>query len=87
MSAVRRRKASAQAPTSESDTDGGQYSDAPVDSNSPTDAAPTPLTHTKGENKGGKMAKRLKFGSLLLVFLCCIIAAGHLWTLFLVCRA
>lgn len=30
------------------------------------------------------MKKRLVFGSLLLAVLCCIIAAGHLWTLFLV---
>ena len=53
-----------------------------------TDAPPPPPTvgHSKGENRGGKMRKRLTYGTMLLVFLCCIIAAGHLWTLLLVRR-
>jgi len=42
------------------------------------------MAHSKGENKFAKMKKRLIFGSLLLVALCCIIAAGHLLTLGLV---
>lgn len=53
-----------------------------------TDAPPPPpsVGHSKGENRGGKMRKRLTYGTMLLVFLCCIIAAGHLWTLLLVRR-
>ena len=63
----------------ESDTDAGNCSDT-------SDRAPAPPTagHSKGENKASKVKKRLIFGSLLLVLLCIIIAAGHLWTLGLV---
>ena len=75
----RHRRAAADGP-SDSETDAAMSDTASHD----VYAAPPAATHSKGENKAGKMKKRLIFGSLLLVALCCIITAGHLWTLALV---
>jgi hypothetical protein len=66
----------------DTDTDAGM-----TDDETPASSASSPPkvgAHSKGENKGSKIKKRLFFGSMLLVFLCCIIAMGHLWTLYLV---
>ena len=65
---------------SDSETDAAMSDNASHDAY----AAPPSATHSKGEKKAGKMKKRLIFGSLLLLALCCIITAGHLWTLALV---
>jgi hypothetical protein len=43
-----------------------------------------PPVAKKKESGWPKMKKRLIFGSMLLLFLVMIIAAGHLWTLVLV---
>lgn len=43
--------------------------------------------HSKGESKMSKLLNRLVFGCVLLLVLCCVIAAGHLATLGLVVRS
>lgn len=80
MSSELRQRKPPQPPDNDDSTDGGM-SDGARDTDEP---APKPAAHSKGENKSSKVKKRLIFGSLLLVFLCCIIAAGHVWTLGLV---
>ena len=74
----RETPATGSASADDTDTDGN------MSDGRSNEAVAKPGGHSKGENKMSKMKKRLKFGSLLLVALCCIIAAGHLWTLFLV---
>ena len=84
MVELRRRKTK---PSTEHDADNESDTDA-MEPGSFSDGSSAPAkpaaTHSKGENKLSKLKKRLIFGTLLLAFLCCIIAAGHLWTLALV---
>ena len=62
---------------SDTDSDAGEQVELRV----PTQGS---SCHSKGEQKGGKIVKRLFFGTLLLGTLCLVITGGHLWTLLLV---
>jgi len=67
-----------------SETSESEHSDVGNGDDEKEDASAQAQRHSKGDQKMAKIMKRLIFGTLLLLVLCGIIAAGHLWTLLFV---